>query len=330
VRTVRATGIIGADETKVVRIRPVSRGRLLQTSVELGSRVKAGQVIATYDNFEIGDLSGQLAIAQALLAQAHAEAEMAHKAVARTRELLESRAAAHADLERRVAEEARAVAALRTQEAEIGKLNEKLRRFGVAGGKASTASPIQSPIDGVVVKIDVVPGETIDVEREIFTIADLSTVWAQAEVMEKDLAVIEPGQEVAVTVAAYPERRFEGRVSYVAAMLDPKTNTVRVRSALANPDGSLKLNMFAAVEIAVPTGREAVTVPPSAVQYVDDKPVVFVRKAPEEFERRYVRVGLEQRGWVEIAEGVQAAETVVTAGSFQLKSILLRDRISNN
>jgi cobalt-zinc-cadmium efflux system membrane fusion protein len=330
VRTVRATGIVGPDETRIVRMRPLSRGRLMRTEVELGSRVRAGQVLASYDNIEIGDLAGQLAIAQAGLAQARAEADTAHKAVERARELLAANATARADLERRQADDARAVAALRTQEAEIAKLNEKLRRFGVAAGRASTASPIQAPIDGVVIKIDVVPGEIVDVEREIFTIADLGTVWVQADILEKDLAAVRPGLDATVAVAAYPERRFAARVSYVADMLDPKTNTARVRCTLANPDGALKLNMFAGIDIAVPAGRVAVTVPPAALQAIDDKPVVFVRTGRETFERRDVRLGLEQRAWIEIADGVAAGETMVTTGSFQLKSILLRDRLAND
>jgi cobalt-zinc-cadmium efflux system membrane fusion protein len=331
VRTVRATGLVGFDETRVVRMRPLSRGRLTATNVELGSKVKAGQVIATYDNIEFGDLSGQLAVAQAGLAQARAEADTARRAVERARELLAIGGIARADLERRTAEQARAIAALRTQEAEIARVQERLRRFGAGGTPTSTgASPIMAPIDGVVIKIDAVPGELVDVEREIFTVADLATLWVQAEVLEKDLGLVEAGQAAGVAVAAQPDKRYPAQVSYVAQVLDPKTNTARVRCVVANPDGALKLNMFASVEIAVPAGRQAITVPPAAIQYVDEKPVVFVRRDAESFERRTVAVGIEERGWVELADGVEPGEAVVTTGSFQLKSILLRDRIAND
>jgi cobalt-zinc-cadmium efflux system membrane fusion protein len=332
VRTVRATGLVGFDETRVVRMRPLARGRLLQTNIELGSRVAPGQVIATYDNGEIGDLTGQLAIAQAALGQARAEADAAQRALERTRQLLAVGGVARADLERRAADEARAHAAVLTHQAEIAKLGEQLRRFGVApsGAKSGAVSQLQSPIDGVVVKIDAVPGEIVDTEREIVTIADLSTVWVQADVLEKDLPLVRRGLEAGVAVAGYPDRRFAGTVSYVAEMLDPRTNTARVRCAVANPDGALKLNMFAAVEIAVPAGHQALTVPPAALQYVDNRPIVFVRKDATSFERRDVQTGVEAPGWVEVSDGVAAGEPVVTTGSFQLKSILLRDRIAGD
>ena len=334
-RTIRATGLVGLDDTHVVRIRPLARGRLLEMRTELGARVRAGQILATYDHVEISDLTGQLAVAQAGLARARAEADAAGKALDRNQELLTIGGVARAELERRTADAARATANVRAQEAEITMIGDKLRRFGVASGTSApggrpAGTPIQAPIDGIVVKIDVVPGETVDVDRELFTIADLSTVWVQADVLEKDLPLIRVGLDAVVGVAGYPDRRFAGRVSYVADMLDPTTNTARVRCAVANPDGALKLNMFAAVEIAVPTGRDATTVPPGALQYVDEKPVIFVRKGADGFERRDVSLGVADRDWIEIVDGVTPSEAVVTTGSFQLKSILLRDRIAGD
>jgi cobalt-zinc-cadmium efflux system membrane fusion protein len=331
VRTVRATGLVGFDETRIVRMRPLSRGRLTATKVELGAKVKAGQVIATYDNIEYGDLAGQLAVAQAGLAQARAEADTTRRAVERARELLSIGGIARAELERKTADQARAIAALRTQEAEIARVQERLRRFHADGAPtASGASPIMAPIDGVVIKIDAVPGELLDPDREIFTVADLATVWVQADVLEKDIGLIEPGQTASVSVVAQPDKRFPAQVSYVAQILDPKTNTARVRCVVANPDGALKLNMFATIDIGVPTDRRAVVVPPAAIQYVDEKPGVFVRRDAESFERRVVAVGVEDRGWIELTDGVAAGDAVVTTGSFQLKSILLRDRIAND
>jgi cobalt-zinc-cadmium efflux system membrane fusion protein len=330
VRTVRATGLVGADETRVVRVRPLSRGRLTETKVELGSKVRAGQVIASYDNIEAGDLSGQLAIAQAGLAQARAEADTTRRSVERARELLAIGGIARADLERRTADHARATAALRTQEAEIARLQDRMRRFGVSSTPSGGVTPILAPIDGIVIRIDGVPGELVDAEREIFTIADLATLWVQADVLEKDLTWIEPGLEARVAVAGHPDRRFVGRVSYVAQMLDPKTNTARVRCTVANTDGALRLNMFATVEIAVPTGHAGIAVPPGAVQYVDQKPAVFVRREAESFELRPVRLGVEDREWVEIAEGLTAGEAVVTAGSLILKAQLLRSRLADD
>jgi cobalt-zinc-cadmium efflux system membrane fusion protein len=218
---------------------------------------------------------------------------------------------------------------VRARDAEIAALGEQVQRFGATGERAA-AGAIRAPIDGVVVKLDMVAGELVDPDRELLTIADLSTVWVQADVMETDLALVAPGQAAAIAVAGWPDRRFAGRVAYVADMLDPRTNTARVRCAVANPDGALKLNMFAAIEIAAPAGRDGVTVPPAALQEVDGKAILFVRRGPERFEPREVRPGVATPDWVEITAGVAAGETVVTDGGFQLKSVLLRDRIDGD
>jgi cobalt-zinc-cadmium efflux system membrane fusion protein len=327
-RTVRATGLVGFDDTRVVRVRPLARGRLLETRVGLGSRVTSGQIVATYDHVEISDLNGQLAVARAALAQARADAAAAHQALERSKQLVAVGGIARADLERRTADAARADGAVRMQEAEIATFGDKLKRYGVSG--RADASPIRAPIDGVVVKLNVVPGELVDLERDVLTIADLSTVWVQADVLETDLPLVATGQDVSIAVAGYPDRRFAGTVTYVADMLDPKTNTARVRCAVANPDGALKLNMFATVEIAAPAGRTGVTVPAASLQDVDGKPVVFVRTGPESFERRDVRLGVETSDRIEIADGVKTGDKVVTTGSFQLKSVLLHDRIEGD
>ena len=329
VRTVRATGLVGFDDTRVVRVRPLARGRLIDIRIALGARVSAGQVLATYDPIELSELTGRLAVARAELARAQAGAEAARQALERARQLVAVGAAARADLELRTADATRASAAVRARDGEIAALGEQLQRFG-AGGPHAGGGVLRAPIDGVVVKLDMVGGELVDVDRELLTIADLSTVWVQADVPESDLPLVGAGQDAAVAVAGYPDRRFAGRVAYVADMLDPRTNTARVRCAVANPDGALKLNMFATVEIAAPAGRDGVTVPAGALQQVDGKPVVFVRRGPERFERRDVRLGVESRDWVEIADGVAAGETVVTAGSFELKSILLHDRLGGD
>lgn len=323
----RATGLVMADETRLVRVRPLSRGRLTEMKVELGSRVGAGDVIAVYDNIESGDLSGQLAIARAGLAQARAEADTERRAVERARELSEIGGIPKADLERRTADHARAVAALRTQEAEIARIQARLRRAGINGAQGEQ-STLVSPIDGVVIKIDAAAGELVDTEREVFLIADLRTVWVQAEVLERDLGLVVPGLAVEVSVGGYSDRPFAGQVAYVGQILDPKTNTVRVRCVVANESGALRLNMFARVEFIAPTGREAVMVPAGAIQLLDGKAVVFVRRDAESFELRTVERGIEERGWVEIAGGLNPGDAVVTTGSFELGVLWQREAIS--
>lgn len=325
-RVLRATGLVLPIDSRVVCIRPLSQGRLTETRVELGTKVHAGQVLAVYDNSESVDLAAQLTMAQAGLAQARAEAETERRALERARELLTIGSISRADLERRVADQARAAAGVRTQEAEIARVQERQRRFGTRPA-AISLSPLVSPIEGVVIQISAVPGELIDSDREVFTIADLKTVRVQADVRDKDFGLLAPNLTAAVSVRAHPDRQFLGQVTSIGQMLDAKTNTVPVRVIVENPEGALRLNMFAAIEIMVPTDRESVMVPHEAVQTIDDKPVVFVRGTADRFDRRGVRLGLEDRSWVELVDGVTPGDIVVTTGSEQIRSILLRDRV---
>jgi cobalt-zinc-cadmium efflux system membrane fusion protein len=186
---------------------------------------------------------------------------------------------------------------------------------------------ILAPFDGAVLSIGATPGELVDTGREIFALADLSTLWVQADLPERELAAVQPGAAVSIAVEAYPGRRFSGHVAYVADQLDPRTGTAKVRCEISNPDAALKVNMFATVEIEAPLGREGLVVPEAALQRVDDQPVVFVRLAEDRFARRDIRPGLRQDGFVEVAAGLEPGEVVAAEGSFRLKALLLHNRI---
>jgi cobalt-zinc-cadmium efflux system membrane fusion protein len=147
-----------------------------------------------------------------------------------------------------------------------------------------------------------------------------------ADVPERELGSVRSGDAVSIAVEAYPGRRFPGHVGYVADQLEARTGTARVRCEIPNPDGALKVNMFAIVEIAVPLGRDGVLVPGAALQTVDNQPVVFVQAEVGRFLRRDVRPGLRQGEMQEIAEGIAPGEVVAAAGSIRLKALLLQGR----
>jgi cobalt-zinc-cadmium efflux system membrane fusion protein len=341
VQTIQTTGSVGPNETRVGHIRPLARGRIEKVYVRLGDRVRAGQPLVAYDNIELGELVGEFLSAVAALEKGNAEAEVTKRSLERAQNLVELGAVAKAEHDRRSAEYKNALASINSQKAEIAKIEEKLHRFGLTDAdleklntpmhtqyhREASHSVLRAPFEGIVTKYDVAEGEVVDSERELFTIADLSTVWAQADVYEKDIASIHEGQEVKVLVDAYPGEAFTGKITYVSDVLDPKTRTAKVRCEVPNPQGRLKLEMFATIQIPTPMGREAVMIPMAAIQQMDDKPVVFVKTGDTEFQKREVDLGAQSDGWVEIKNGVKAGEAVVTQGSFYLKSTLLREQI---
>jgi cobalt-zinc-cadmium efflux system membrane fusion protein len=159
------------------------------------------------------------------------------------------------------------------------------------------------------------------------TVADLSTVWVQADLYEKDIHAVREGERAEVMVASYPDRVFAGKVAYIGDVLDPATRTAKVRVEVANPNDMLKLEMFATVQIATPATRSAIAVPANAIQMVDEGSVAFVKRGGDRFEKREVRLGSRSGEWVQVLEGLEAGEVVVTEGSFLLKSELRKGEL---
>jgi len=164
-------------------------------------------------------------------------------------------------------------------------------------------------------------------EDPLFTVADLSRVWIELDVFERDLARVSRGQRVDVSAAAWPDRVFPGRIVYVIAVLDSARRTVQARVEIPNADGALKPGMFASARIQVGgDGPAMVALPQDAVQEVEGRRVVFVPgDRPGEFRAHSVEVGETLDGArVAIRSGLAPGARVVVAGAFALRSELAR------
>lgn len=197
-----------------------------------------------------------------------------------------------------------------------------------SGTEDLTAYPLVAPFDGAVVSTSAVRSQRVDVADLLFVVADLSKVHAVAMVPESDFAALPAlgsgSGPIRLTAAAYPGRAFETRVLYVGADVDPTSHAVRLVAEASNPDGLLKLGMFARVVLDTKATEKATTVPPGAVVEIDAKPAVFVPgKGERTFVRRAVKLGREALGRRVIAEGLKPGDRVVVAGTFLLKSELI-------
>lgn len=335
VRRLRTTGVVGPNETRLARVRALSSGVIADVRVGKGDRVKKGQALLVYDNVELGEAEAEYRSTVAALEQARSEAEVAGLSLERADRLVEIGGIAPAEQQRRRAEHAAASAAVRTHEARLTNLRQKLTRFGVsdeavkeltsgttAGASLSARSVLRAPFAGVVLDVPAVTGETVAPERDLATVADLTTVWIQGDLYERDLATVTEGLVARVHVEAFPGETFTGRVTYVSDFLDPATRTAKVRCEVKNPEGRLRLQMLARVEIASGDAREALVVPRAALQELDGETSVFVRASDSRFERRGVTLGEFIDEWAEITAGLEPGERVVTTGALMLKSKL--------
>ncbi|HWR52985.1 MAG TPA: efflux RND transporter periplasmic adaptor subunit, partial [Bryobacteraceae bacterium] len=191
-------------------------------------------------------------------------------------------------------------------------------------------STLTAPFAGIVTQLSAAPGETADTDNELMTVADLSTVWVLGDGYEKDIHAVREGRQAEVVIAAYPERTFTGTITYVSDMLDPSTRTAKVRVEVPNPEDLLKVEMFATVRIPGAAVREVLAVPDDALQQVGGDTVVFVRTGDGLFEKRALKLGDRNGGWVEVTGGLAAGEMVVTDGSFLLKSEANKGALGNH
>jgi RND family efflux transporter MFP subunit len=147
-------------------------------------------------------------------------------------------------------------------------------------------------------------------------------VWIVADVYEKDFSRVHPGSRATVTTTAYPDAPVDGTVSYVDPQVNPQTRTAKARIEIANPQGRLKLGMFA--DVSIHAAGEAVlpSVPVSAVQYIGDRAVLYVADPARAgtFIEREIRIGTPSGGRVPVLEGVRLGETIVTEGSFSIRA----------
>jgi len=320
----QVTGTVQPVDSRVSQVRPLARGRLEDIAVTVGDRVRKGQTLARYDNMEAGELASVHASAQAELARLKVQLSALGRQTERNRSLSEIGAAPRKDYEMSLAEQQGVEQNIRAQESVLSGIAARLRRFGITPGDARGAltAALQAPFDGVITKVNAAPGKVIEPADELFTIVDLSQVWVQAEVYEKDLGRIRVGQPASITVDTYPGERFTGRITYIADFLDPQTRTARVRCDVPNSDTRLKLDMFASVQLPTTFSRRAMAVPQGALQQLDGKTVVFVRKNPTAFEVRTVKTGNIVLNQTEILEGLKPGEMIVVQGAFHLKSII--------
>jgi Cu(I)/Ag(I) efflux system membrane fusion protein len=186
-------------------------------------------------------------------------------------------------------------------------------------GKVLRTLPLHAPSSGYVLHMAVREGMHVTPAMELYTLADLSSVWVLADVYEYEIPLVELGQEATVTLSYFSGQTFTGKVTYVYPVLESKTRTVKVRFELPNPEWKIKPGMYANVDLQIPRGKRLV-VPNTAVLDSGTEQLVFIDRGKGRFEPRKVKVGIRTRETYEILEGIQPGEMLVTRGNFLVDS----------
>ncbi|MDD4930130.1 MAG: efflux RND transporter periplasmic adaptor subunit [Gallionella sp.] len=290
-RTIHATGRIEIDERRTYTIAPKFEGWVERLYVNsTGEAVRRGQ--ALFDVYSPELVSAQREYSIALLGAAKLE---------------------HADEDARAGMKQLAdasLARLKNWDIMPGEIRQS------TGEKARRNLTYYAPVSGIVLEKKAVQGMRFMPGDALYQIADLSQVWVLADINEQDVGQINTGREAQISIGAYPDKSFTGKIAFVYPTLNAATRTVQVRIEISNPQGLLKPSMFANVTLPVGSNTQVLTVPISAVIDSGTRQIVLVQRSEGRFEPREVKLGARSDDYVEILDGIEEGELVVTSALF--------------
>ena len=296
-------GRIAYDDNLTARIFSPVAGRILKLPVQAGDSVRVDQPLLFLDVPDYADLR-----------KAESDRRTKQSAYDRAKVLFENEVVARKDFES-------AENDLRAAEAEVGRAQARMRNLKPVAGQAGLA--LRTPLAGIVTERQANPGMEVrpDQQNPLFVVSDPSSLWAMAELPEKDLAKLRVGQPVAIEVDAYPQRRFAGKVLAIGDVLDAQTRRVPVRCEVKNAERLLKPEMFARITPET-EGRQLPRVPNTALVAEGLHAYLFVEKEHGVVEKREVRLAFRGHEASFVGSGLKAGERVVTTGALLLNAEL--------
>jgi cobalt-zinc-cadmium efflux system membrane fusion protein len=316
-----AVGTIDFNEDLLVQVFSQYPGKILQANFNIGDDVKAGEILFTIDSPDLLQAESTLLAAAGVL-------ELEKRILARAINLLKTGGGAQKDVEQATSDQ-------QTAEGNFKAARDSVRIFGktdaeidevVDKRRVDSTLLVPSPIAGRIVARSAAPGFLTQPGNAPapYSVADLSTMWMVANVIETDAPAYKLGQDVEVTVPAYPGTVFKGHVTAVGSIIDPSSRRQLVRSEIDDPQHLLRSGMFASFVIHVGDPVRSLAVPVNGiVREGDGTMTVWVTTDRRHFVKRTVKIGLQQDDWDQILEGLQPGETVVTDGAVFLSNVLL-------
>lgn len=303
-------GKISFDENYTTRISSPVVGRAISIKAQIGDSVKTGQVLLVLDSPDVGS-----AIADARKAQT--DLDLKHKALQRSKMLLDGGVIAHKEYELSLADKAQA-------EAESQRTNARLHNLGMGKAGANNENyTIKAPLAGIVVDRQINPGSEVrpDAAAPLFIITNPEHLWASIDLPERDLGKVFVGQKLTLEVDAYPKQSFSGKVQSIGAMVDPSTRRIQVR-CVVDGKGRLKPEMYARITPQSADNRKVIRLPNSALITEGLYSFVFVETSPGHLNKRRVTLDVQERDFATVKAGLNAGERIVTSGAILINSEL--------
>lgn len=312
--TYQLPGEVKFNEDTTAHVVPRVVGVVESVPAALGQVVRRGQVLAVLSSPAVSDQRADLQAAQKRF-------QLARTTYEREKSLFEARISPQQDVQ--VAEQA-------MREAEIAVTNARQKLLAVGATPDSSALnrfELRAPFDGTIVEKHIALGEQVREDANVFTVADLRTVWAQISVPAKDLPLVRVGDRVTVRATAFDQSAV-GKVAYVGSLIGESTRTAQARVTLENPRTTWRPGLFVNVEMKGEAVEVPVTVAADAVQTLEERPVVFIQ-TPRGFQAQPVKVGRTDGQRTEIVQGLKAGTPYIAVGSFIAKAELGKSSASH-
>ncbi|WP_027016205.1 efflux RND transporter periplasmic adaptor subunit [Comamonas composti] len=302
-------GEIRFNEDRTAHVVPRVVGVAESVSANLGQSVKKGQLLAVLSSVAVSEQRSELLAAQKRL-------ELARTTFAREKQLWEEKVSAEQDY-------LQARQAMGEAEIAVSNARQKLAATGAGAGAGGGLNrfELRAPFDGVVVEKHLAVGESVQEATQVFTISDLSTVWAEMRVAASDLPAVRVGEKATVRATAF-DSSAQGEIAYVGALIGQETRTAPARITLANPQGLWRPGLFVNVELTASSQQVPLAVASEAVQRLEGQQAVVFVPVGQGFRAQSVRPGRTDGIHTEILEGLDSGQSYVAKGSFVLKAEL--------
>ena len=301
---IRMPGQIALNEDRTAHVTPRAAGSVRDVSADLGQQVRKDQILASIASADIAGQRGALTAAQKRV-------DYARRNVATERTLWEEKITARQDLLKAEQE---------LTEAEVARdtVRQQLQALGAGGSGGSNLLAIRAPFDGIIVEKHITLGEVVGADTRVFTLTDLSTVWADVVVPARDLDIVRVGTTAVIRSIA-SSTTAPGKVSFVSSLVGEASRSAKARVVLANPGAAWRPGLAVNVDIVTGSSDVPVAVAREAIQTVDTRQVVY-KRVKEGFIAQPVSTGRADARFIEITAGLNPGDTYAASGSFTIKA----------
>jgi cobalt-zinc-cadmium efflux system membrane fusion protein len=326
-KTLNLTGEVIVAPERLYHVVPRVSGVVRQVFKHLGDEVKAGDLLATLSSRDLADAKAEFVAADSLLKLANAnlkrERDLYKSKVTAKREYLAARQVqAEMSIKRKAAEQRLSAIGL-TEKSILSVLRNV--------DKDLTLYELRAPAGGVIIEKHAAQGEVLESNIRSFTVADLSQVWVNLTVYQKDLPFIHQGQQVSISTrfgVSDKQTTAMSHISWLSPVLDEKTRSATARIVIENSDGHWRPGLFVNAKVAIEKKQAEIVIPLTALQTVEGQTIVFVQHEDGDFEPQAVQTGRRDFQQVEIIQGLKPGQTYVSQNAFSLKAQLQKGEFS--